>query len=101
VAENLLNLEVAGQARIALATLGPEDRRLIESWFVHFRNWRNDDFIRSHSRRLNAPEELYLFQTSTDLAIAFEIAGDKVIVQSIFRKEAIRPFEAMTERAAP
>ncbi len=100
MAENLLNLQISEQARIAYTSLGPEDRRLVEAWFDHLRNWRNDDFIRSKSKRLNPDEEIYVFQTSTDIVIAFAITANEVTVLSIFRKETLRAFETMAERSA-
>jgi hypothetical protein len=101
MADDLLNLRLTEQARIAFSALGPEDRRLVDAWFHHLRNWRNDEFIRSKSRRLASDEEIYLFQTSTDLVLAFRISGQEVTVLSIFRKEALRTFETTAERSAP
>jgi len=101
MAEDLLALQLTEHARIPYTTLGPEERRLVEAWFDHLRNWRNDEFIRSQSRRLKSDEEIYVFQTSTDLVIAFQIAGNKVIVLSLFRKEALRTFEGMAEPSIP
>jgi hypothetical protein len=97
MAEDLLSLQITDHARIAYTALGPEDRRLVDAWFDHLRNWRSDEFIRSRSRRLKSEEEIYVFQTSTDIIIAFKIDGNKVIVLSIFRKEALRTFESQRE----
>jgi hypothetical protein len=98
---DLLKLELTEHARIALATLGPEDRRLVDAWLDHLKNWWNDDYIRSKSSRLKPDEEIYVFQTSTDLMIAFEIAGDKVIVLSIFSQDTLRKFKRIAEPSTP
>jgi hypothetical protein len=94
---DVLNLQLAEHAEIAYSTLGPEDRRLVDAWCDHLRNWRNDEFIRSRSKRLDSDEELYAFETSSDIVLVFKIVGKKVIVLSIFRKEALRSFETMAE----
>lgn len=99
--QDLLNLQMTEQAKVALSSLGPKDRGLVKAWFDHLRNWRNDDYIRSRSRRVELPDEAYVFETSTDLAIAFKITGDAVIVLSIFRAETLRKFEAASGRRAP
>jgi hypothetical protein len=100
MAQDLLNLQITEQAQIACDTLGPEERRLVSSWFDHLRNWRNDNFIRSKSRRLETDEEVYVFQTSSDLVIAFRIDGDQVTVLSVFRGDALRAFSSALQRTA-
>ena len=62
--------------------------------------WKNDEFIRSKSRRLITEEETYVLRTSTDIVIAFSIAGDTVTILSIFRDEAVNKFVAMTAQSA-
>ena len=101
MAEESLNLELTEHATIAYTALGAEDRRLVDAWFDHLRNWRHDDFIRSKSRRLKPDEETYVLQTSSDIIIAFKIAGTRVIVFSIFRKEALRKFETLAGQDTP
>jgi hypothetical protein len=101
MAEDLLNLQYTEGAKIAYSSLGPEDRRLVDAWFDHLRNWRNDEYIRSSSRRLDADEDVYVFQTGTDLVLAFKIVGDKAIILSIFRNETLRKFETTAERSIP
>lgn len=98
MAEQLLDLELEEQAEIAFSSLRPEDRRQVEAWFDHLRNWHNDEFIRSRSRRLRADEEIYVTETSAGLLIAFRIAGNQVVVLAIFRKESLRTFEALAGR---
>ena len=98
---SLLSLEVTEQAQIAYSSLGPEDRRVIDAWFDHLKNWQNDEFIRSHSRRVASAEGTYLFMTGRDLVIAFKIADDEVIVLSIFRQELLSKFGTTAEPVAP
>lgn len=99
--ENLLNLQLSEQAIIAYDLLGSEERRLVDAWFDHLRNWRSDEFIRSRSKVIDSDEDLYVFQTSDDIVIAFRILGNEVTVVSIFRKDALRAFERVAGRSAP
>jgi hypothetical protein len=92
MAQDPLSLDISEPAQFAYSTLGPDERRLVDGWFEHLRNWHNDEFIRSKSKRLESDGEIYVFQTSADLVIAFEIAGSHVTVLSLFRKEALRKF---------
>ncbi len=100
MSEVLLKREISEHARFPYMTLGAEDRRNIDAWFDYLRNWRNDPFIRSKSKHLRTGDETYTIQISSDLVIAFKIDDDAVTILSIFRKEALRPFEAMAKRAA-
>ncbi len=101
MAEELLTVEITEHARFAYSSMGPQDRRILDAWFDHLRNWRNDEFIRSRSKRVSANEEMYVFQTSTDIVIVFRIDGSRVSVLSIYRAEALRAFEPATEQGAP
>src|SRR6185437_12127134 len=101
MSENLLNLEISERAKIAYASLGEEDRRLVSAWYRHLQNWRNDNFVRSIARRLNSDEETYVLQASnTDIFVAFTISQDTVTIISIFRKEAVSKFAGMAQRSA-
>jgi hypothetical protein len=100
MADAPMNLQVTEQARMAYSSLGPDDRRLVDAWFDHLRNWRNDEFVRSRSRRLRADEDLYAFQTSSDdIMIGFRINDSEITVLSIFRREWLRAFEAEVARS--
>ncbi|MGC8639219.1 MAG: hypothetical protein ACP5XB_04995 [Isosphaeraceae bacterium] len=94
-----LKLETSEHARFQYMTLGVEDRRDIDVWFDQLRNWRNDPLIRSKSKHLKTGDETYTIQAGSDLVLAFKITDDAVTILAIFRKEALRPFEAMAERA--
>lgn len=97
MADNLMDLEITDQATIAYTSLGPEDRRLVDAWLDHLRNWRNDEFIRARSQRLASDQDIYVFQTSTGIVIAFTLAGNQVRVLSLFRKEALQAFAGRAE----
>jgi hypothetical protein len=100
MAKELLDLQVSDHAKIAYNSLGPDDRRRVDSWFDHLRNWGNDEFIRSKARRLNSEEGIYVLPTSTDILIAFSIASDIVKIISIFRKDATSKFTIPAQRSA-
>ena len=97
MANDPMELHLTEHAKMAYSSLGPDDRRLIDASFEHLQNWRNDDFIRSQSKRLGSDENIYVFRTSTDIRIAFSITDNRLSVLSIFRKEALRTFEALAE----
>jgi hypothetical protein len=55
--ESLLDLRMTERAKMAYSALGPEDRRLVDAWFDHLRNWRNDAFVRSKSTPVKSNDE--------------------------------------------
>ena len=97
--ESLLNVQFSQQAQAALLSLGEEDRRVLNSLFSHLRNWRNDEFIRTRSKRLRQTEDVFVFETTTDLLFAFELEGEVITVLSIFRRDVLRAFEAGLAKA--
>lgn len=98
--DELLNLDISEHARIAYSSLGADDRRRVDAWFNHLRNWRNDEFIRSRSDRLKSEDETYVLRTNMDIVIAFTIAHDTVTILSIFRDETLSKFASTTARSA-
>jgi hypothetical protein len=85
-----MNLVVSPSAEIALRTLGDEDRRKIFAWFGYLRNWENDPFVQSKSRKLDvAGEDVYLLKTSTDIRIFFTIRVDGIEVIDIARRDSL------------
>jgi hypothetical protein len=98
--EDQLSLQISEHARIAYSSLGADDRRRVDAWFDHLRNWRNDQFIRSKSSRLDSEDETYVLRTSMDLVIAFTVARDTVTILSIFRDETLNKFAATAAIAA-
>jgi hypothetical protein len=100
MAESLLTVRPTISAQVALSSLGAEERRLVEGWFEHLRHWHTDEFVRSRSRRLTPDEELYAFETSSsDLMLAFRVAGDAVVVESIFNRDWLRAWKAGLEHS--
>jgi hypothetical protein len=98
--QDQLSLQVSEHARIAYSSLGADDRRRVDAWFDHLRNWRNDQFIRSRSNRLDSEDETYVLRTSMDIVIAFTISGDTVTILSIFRDETLNKFAMTAARGA-
>lgn len=98
--ESLLTVRLTNSAQVALSSLGVEDRRLVDGWFEHLRHWHTDEFVRSRSRQLKPDEELYVFETgSSDLMLAFRVAGDAVVVESIFNRDWLRVWRAGLEHS--
>lgn len=94
MAERMLTLQLTEGARVALSSLGDDDRRQVLAWFDHLKNWPNDEFVRAHSRPLASQAGVQVLRTNSDFAIFFRLAGDTVTVQSIFREDALRALEA-------
>lgn len=87
-------------AQAALSSLGDEDRRRVGGWLDHLRNWNSDDFVRSRSRRLASEDDTFVFRGDSELLLAFKIQDDDVVVLSLFRKDALQPFEARVAHEA-
>jgi hypothetical protein len=99
--EALLKLDLSENAEIAYSSLNAGDRRLVDAWFEHLRNWHNDDYIRTHSQRLKTEGEVYAFPTSIDLYIAFEIKADSVLILSLLHEETVRKVKPVPEKSLP
>jgi hypothetical protein len=74
---------------VALRTLDADNRRKVFSWFSHLENWDGDEFVRSHSHRLDSVPDVYVLKTSSELRIFFKIHGDTVTVLDIAKKQSI------------
>lgn len=96
----LMAVHVSDHARIAIAGLTDEERRIVHSWLDHLRNWRNDGFIRDKSQRLEVAADTYVLRTSADIVIVFSIHDDAVLIVSVFRKEALSAFETAAAQTA-
>jgi hypothetical protein len=95
-----LGLEITDHARIPYASLGSDDRRDVDAWIDHLRDWHDDEVIRSKARRLRGGEEIYIVPTNNDLFVAFEITRETVKVLSIYGEETLRAFGVLSERSA-
>lgn len=81
---------------IALRTLDADSVSKVQGWFDHLRNWDRDEFVRSHSHRLEGVSGAFVLRTSTDMRIFFKMDGDTVTILDLAMKPAI-----MTSGAAP
>lgn len=92
-----MNLILTQPVEIALQTLGQEDRRRVRAWLDHLRNWEKDDFVRTHSQRLNSAEDVYVLKTSSDIRIFFRLGESNIEVLDIARKATIESFGPVSE----
>jgi hypothetical protein len=86
-----MELTLNHAAEIALRTLGDEDRRKVHAWFDYLRNWERDEWVRSHSSKLDlpGPDTIYVLQTGTDLRIFFDLHADRIEVVDIARHASL------------
>ena len=76
-------------AEIALRGLDNEDGRQVHTWFDRLRNWDNDEFVRTHSPRLEGIAGAPCSSTTSDIRIFFRIDGNTITVLDVARKAAI------------
>src|SRR5205823_9485446 len=89
---NPMKVELTYPAWIAITTLKVDDRRDVEAWLDHLKNWENDEIARANSKRLAGEEPLYLLKTNTDLRLFFEVRGDEITVLDVARQDTIDMF---------
>jgi mRNA-degrading endonuclease RelE of RelBE toxin-antitoxin system len=77
---------------VALRTLDDDNRRRMQAWFGQLANWDGDDFVRTHSHRLDSIPGVYVLKTNTDFRIFFTIHGNTVTIIHITRKQSILAF---------
>lgn len=80
-------------ARMALSMLGGDDRRRVMVWLDYLKRWHEDEFVRSHSKKLDTADDVFVFRTSSDFRIFFTVADDHIEVLDITRAEALASFE--------
>jgi hypothetical protein len=87
-----MNLVLSHAAEIALRTLGDEDRRKVHAWFDYLKNWDNDQFVRSKSRKLELPgsDEVYVLKTTTDLHLFFILHPNHIEIIDIARSDSLQ-----------
>lgn len=73
---------------LALRTLGPDDVRRVNAWFIHLANWDGDPFVRENSHVLAEVPGVRVFRTSKDTRIFFTIEGDTVTILDVATKQA-------------
>jgi len=84
-----MNVILTQPVDIALRTLGEEDRRNVMAWLDHLKNWENDDFLRSHSHKLNPEDNVYVLKASADIRIFFRLEKSDIVILDIARKATI------------
>ena len=66
------------------------------AWLDHLRNWENDSFVRDHSKKLKADDNVYILRTSDDIRVFFRLEKDRIIVLDLATKATIVSFGQMT-----
>jgi hypothetical protein len=94
-----MNVTTSPSVKIALRTLGEEDRRRVTAWFDHLKNWDNDEIVRSQSHRLASDDSTYLLRTSSDMLIFFTIHKDGIEILDIARGAVLQAFDWAAERS--
>jgi mRNA-degrading endonuclease RelE of RelBE toxin-antitoxin system len=74
---------------VALRTLDDNNRLRVHAWFGHLANWDGDEFVRSHSHRLDSIPDVYVLKASKDLRIFFTLNGNTVTIIDIGKKQSI------------
>ncbi len=74
---------------MALRTLDAKDRRKVQAWLDRLKNWDGDEYVRSHSHRLDSIPNVCVLKTNTDLRVFFTIEGDTVIIRDVATKRSI------------
>jgi hypothetical protein len=74
---------------IALRTLGDEDRRRVEAWFDHLKNWENDPFVRAHSQELPSADDVYVLKAGGEIRIFFRLETGRIVILDIATKATI------------
>lgn len=82
---------------VALRTLDEANRRRVYLWFDRLAKWDGDDFVRSHSHRLESVPGVYVLKTGTDLRIFFQLDEDTVTILDLAKKQSILTSGAITE----
>lgn len=77
---------------IALRTLQREERRSIDAWFDHLKNWDNDSHVRKISHQLPHKKNVFVLAASDGTRIFFRKEANTITVLDIARKETIDQF---------
>jgi hypothetical protein len=84
-----MNVTVAEPVQIALRNLSDDDRRRVWAWIDNLKRWDTDPFIKQHSRKLDAGDNVYMLLTSTDVRLFFALTGDEITVLDAAKKSTI------------
>lgn len=96
-----MDVTLSQPATIAMRTLPEDDRRRVASWIDHLKNWHNDPFVRSHSRRLDGDDGVYMLLTSTDFRVFFELQDREITVLDIARQDMLQSFGQASGHGRP
>lgn len=98
-----MEVVISSAALIGLRTLSEEDRRRVQSWCDHLKNWENDPFTREHSHRLSTDDNVYVLRTTTDIRVFFalHVESKRITILDIARKGTIQEFGSASESNSP
>lgn len=97
----LIDVVVSDHARMALTSLGADDRRRVHSWFDNLANWKNDRNVRSRARPIPSEPNLYVLRTGGDILLVFRLEKDSIVVESVHREHAVEAFRHAAEVEGP
>jgi hypothetical protein len=80
---------IAEPAQIALRNLSSDNRQRVEAWIDNLKRWDADPFVREHSKRLEASDNIFMLVTSTDIRIFFALEKDTITVLEVAKKATI------------
>ena len=78
---------------IALRSMDADGVQQVEAWFDHLRNWETDEYVRTHSRRLDGVKGVSVLRTTSDLVIFFRMSGNTITILDLAKTPTIRAFE--------
>ncbi len=91
-------VDISEHAAMQYSTLRADDRRQLDAWFGHLKNWNNDEVIRAKSKRLESNGETYFLRTGDGFVIAFSVVKETVNVLSIFSEQTVDLFSTSAAR---
>jgi mRNA-degrading endonuclease RelE of RelBE toxin-antitoxin system len=95
--EEAMNVIITRAVHVALRTLDNDERRKVQDWFDHLRNWEDDEHVREIAKKF-VYQNIYSIYTPDDIRIFFaldEEKGEIVIV------DLARPSRFKAAGAAP
>jgi mRNA-degrading endonuclease RelE of RelBE toxin-antitoxin system len=84
-----MNVTVAESAQIVLRNLSDDDRRKVWAWINNLERWETDPFVKQHSKKVDAGQNVYMLLTSTDVRIFFALEKDSITVLDVAKKATI------------
>jgi len=84
-----MKVTVAEPAQIVLRNLSDDDRRRVWAWIEKLERWDTDRFVKQHSKKLNADDNIYMLLTSSDVRVFFALEADAITVLDVAKKSTI------------